>query len=187
MAQGSPADDKKTDAIPYFFAASTEKFVVLSFFTAGLYCLYWFYQNWLYQKWRARNGEPDKNVMPFVRALFSFVTAYTLLSNIQKKVQQYQIAPKNIYPELLAAAYLVLYVATRLPWTEWAAFFTFLPLIPANKAAIAVNRVATPNCKPNNQFTIWNWVWIAIGIAFIWGTILGMLGWHIPLPSTRVH
>ncbi|MGY0646353.1 MAG: DUF4234 domain-containing protein, partial [Paraglaciecola chathamensis] len=65
----------------HYFTVSTFKLVVMSIFTFGIYDLYWFYRNWTALKKLER---PE--IMPFWRAFFAPLFAYSLFSRIQQSV-----------------------------------------------------------------------------------------------------
>ncbi len=158
---------------PYFFTASTQKLVLMSICTFGMYEFYWFYKNWVLIK--ARTGE---GLMPFWRAFFSPIWAYSCFREIQDAaVSNNTRVPESI--GLLAIAYFILQALYRLPDPFWlVSVLSFTPIISINAAALEVNRrVATIDSGYENaKFSVWNkaglilgglsLVLIAIGLLF---------------------
>jgi len=111
-------------AQPEFFAVAPAKLAVMSFFTLGIYDLYWFYKNW-----KAVQTEKDGKFWLFIRVLFCPISAFSLF----KKMGIPKASP-------LAAAYLASCMASRLP-DPWSlvSLLGFLPLvlvqITANKSS----------------------------------------------------
>ena len=57
--QPSSAAEEIADSAPMYFPVSLTKLVVISFWTFGLYEIYWFYKNW-----SLINQREDINIMP---------------------------------------------------------------------------------------------------------------------------
>lgn len=86
MATKSPSKRKAVRKVPKqkpirFFAISPLKLFVLSFFTVGLYTIYWFYRNW-----KAVHEDTGEPLSPFWRAIFSTFTAFFLFRKVARAV-----------------------------------------------------------------------------------------------------
>lgn len=157
---------------PLFFTASPLKLVLMSLCTLGLYELYWFYRNWVLIK--ARTGE---DLMPFWRAFFAPLWAYSCFKHIHAAAAE-NGTPAPPPSALLAAAYFILQAMWRLPDAYWLiSIFSFVPLLLANTAAIAINRKAAGDGHDNAHFSAWNWVGlVAGGLLFL----LAVVGSFLP-------
>jgi hypothetical protein len=94
------ANDKKSNDIT-FFAMPLWRLALLSFFTAGIYDIYWFYRSWK----AIQIAQPQK-MRPFWRAVFAIFYAWPLFKDIltAAKSHGYQ---KLYSPGLLAAVYII--------------------------------------------------------------------------------
>jgi hypothetical protein len=63
---------------PPFFPVSVGKFVVLSFFTLGIYKLYWFDRNW-----RRIKAREHSDISPAFRTLFAYFYCYPCLGRVR--------------------------------------------------------------------------------------------------------
>ncbi|MDB5186343.1 MAG: transporter permease [Candidatus Saccharibacteria bacterium] len=77
-----PKTQKSTAKIEYF-ATSVKRLVLLSFFTAGLYQMYWFYKNW-----QAVKNATGAKIDPIWRAIFSVFWAYPLFKHIAESTDE---------------------------------------------------------------------------------------------------
>ncbi len=158
-----------------FFTTSTTKLVLMSIATFGFYELYWFYKNWVAIK------NAGKKCNPLLRAFFTPLFAYSCFKHIKESMNQHKVF--SIFPVgLLAISYIILEVIWRLPDPYWlVSFLTFLPLIRANNAALAVNKAQSPDFVNNNRFSIWNILMIVVGGTLF---VFGMIGTIFPETST---
>ncbi len=149
---------------PYFFTTSTLKLVVMSTVTLGLYELYWFYKNWVMI--RDRSGA---KLMPFWRAFFSPIWAYSMFKKIRNVAEDYELE-STLPAGLLAIGYILFQIVSQFPDPYWLiGFLAVAVLILPNKLALAVNRKRMPDFENNERFTAWNAVGIVLG-----GLILGL-------------
>lgn len=157
---------------PPFFSTSQTKLAIMSLCTFGLYELFWFYRNW--QLIKARNGS---NIMPFWRAVFAPLWAYSCFKEIQSS------AKSNLVPETmsiigLALAYFVIISLWRLPDPFYIiSSLSFIAMLPANAVASEVNTKVMPGFVNNSEFSAWNWLAIIIGGLIL---VLGTIGSFMP-------
>src|ERR1700712_5207739 len=79
----------------FYFCVSTLKFILMSIGTLGFYQLYWHYKNWSYLK-----ISKSLDIMPFGRAIFAHLWAFSLFNYIYKSASENNIKTK-IPPVLL--------------------------------------------------------------------------------------
>jgi len=157
---------------PYFFTTSTFKLTVMSICTFGIYALYWFYKNWVLIK--ERTGQ---NIMPFWRAFFSLLWAYSCFKHIKNSANENNV-PESLSVGLLAIVYFVIQMSYKLPDPYWlVSFFSFTLLIPANTIALNINKNLISNFKNNEKFSGWNWVGVILGGLLF---LLGLIGTFMP-------
>jgi hypothetical protein len=156
----------KTDKA-YFFTTSTLKLTLMSICTFGIYEMYWFYKNWALIK--ERTGQ---NIMPFWRAFFTPLWAYSCFKHIKSSAEENKIQ-ESLSIGLLAIIYFILLVSCRLPDPfRLVSFFSVAVLIPANSVALRVNKRLVTDFANNERFSGWNWVGLVLGGALF---ALGLL------------
>ena len=155
-----------------FFTTSTLKLAVMSTCTLGIYELYWFYKNWVLIK--ERTGD---SIMPFWRAFFAPLWAYSCFKEIKTSANLNNVH-ETLSIGLLAIVYFILQASWRLPDPYWlVSYISFAFLIPVNSVALEINRKMSANFKNNDSFSGWNWVGIILGgMVFI----LGLIGTFMP-------
>lgn len=154
-----------------FFTTSTFKLSVMSLSTFSLYLFYWFYKNWCLIK----KQTPNSKVMPLLRAFFSPLFAYSCFRHI--KVSASRIGINNKLPiGYLALAFFLLHLLAQAPhFYGLIGFLSFLPIVPMNNIALAVNVAHNLQFQNNDKFSTLNKVGITIG-AFLWlMMIIGMM------------
>jgi hypothetical protein len=167
--------DGATTTSGYFFTTSTLKLVLMSICTAGVYELYWFYKNWVLIK--KRTGQ---NIMPFWRAFFSPIWAYSCFNHIKTTAANNDIQA-SLSTGFLAITYFILQGLWRLPDPYWLiSFLSFLPVLPANTLALKLNKQLISGFQNNTKFTGWNWVGLVLGGLLI---LLSIVGAFIPLEN----
>lgn len=85
-----------------YFAISQKRLFILSFFTLGLYKLYWFYKNWNAVK-KAENSD----IYPSLRAVFSIFFCHSLFEKIFNSAKS-EGYPNRYSHSWLATTYVVL-------------------------------------------------------------------------------
>lgn len=156
-----------------YFTVSTTKLVLMSLCTFSIYMVYWFYRNWKVIK----NYTPNSEIMPFWRAVFCGIWAYSCFREIRNnahEIERYKKFPAGY----LAIGIIVLSACQYLPtpFDVLMPIFVFLPIIPANNMAIAVNRLREPDYVTEDEFSTWNKVVVWIG-SILW--LLVLLGLKI--------
>ncbi len=156
----------------YFFTTSTLKLSLMSICTFGIYELYWFYKNWVLIKART-----EQNIMPFWRAFFAPLWAYSCFKHIKTVANENNIK-ESLSIGLLAFVYFILQALWRLPDPFWLiSFFSFTLLIPANNVALELNKNFNAEFKNNEKFTGWNWLGIVLGGLLF---VLSIIGTFLP-------
>lgn len=151
-----------------YFAVSTTKLVLMSLCTLNLYQAYWFYKNWCVIK----NYTQDDGIMPLGRAIFYPLWAYTCFREIRGaayKIEKYKDLPVGY----LVVAIFVFNVCPYLPkpYGVLLGALSFLPIIPVNNMALAVNQLHDIHYKVNDEFSTLNKITVWIG-AGMWMLIL---------------
>lgn len=156
----------------YFFTTSTFKLVLMSICTFGIYELFWFYKNWVLIKERT-----DQNIMPFWRAFFAPLWAYSCFKHIKSSANENNVT-ESLSIGLLAIVYFVLQALSRLPDPYWlVSLFSFTLLIPANSVALSINKHLISDFTNNETFSGWNWLGIVLGGLLF---VLGLIGTFMP-------
>lgn len=168
-----PADDR-------FYVVSTRKMLVLFFLTAGLFQLYWSFQNWVLHK-RATGD----SIWPLPRALFSIFFIHSLY----RRIGAHDITGKRdgwdsgsyaaAMVFLLVAGYCMALAAHG---SEFFALLAMLLIIPVGLVLSHVQaevnaRCGDPEGVTNDAFTIANYVWCMLG-AVVW--LLFLAGLVVP-------
>ncbi len=153
--------DASTIVARYFFTTSILKLVLMSICTFGLYELYWFYHNWVLIKERT-----GKNIMPFWRAFFAPLWAYSCFKHIKTSARENNIQ-ESLSIGSLAVLYFIIEAFSGLPDPLWLiSLFSFALIIPVNNAALKVNNKLVTDFKNNEEFSGWNWVALVLGGLF---------------------
>ena len=171
-----PTSSVETDAVKndraYFFTTSTLKLALMSICTFGIYELYWFYKNWVLI--RERTGQ---NIMPFWRASFAPLWAYSCFRHIKSSADENNIQ-ESLSIGFLAFFYFIFQALWRLPDPFWlVSSFSFALLIPANSVALKVNKHLVSDFSNNERFSGWNWVGLVLGGLLF---VLSLLGAFLP-------
>lgn len=176
---GASVDETLNASSGVYFSVSTPRLITLSFFTFGLYPVFWFYKNFTLVKNHERS-----NTWPIARAIFYPLFSYGLFKKIQNS------AKKHNYPGTYSAAWLTVAViavniygivnglATN-PWVVLALIISALllsavPLLPVQKAIVFNNTKVgvAPNKRP---FLSWGEITcIILGVLFIALAVLGV-------------
>jgi len=162
--------NKISENTPYFFTVSACKLIVMSIFTFNMYSFYWFYKNWKLIKLRT-----GANILPFWRIFFHYIWVYSCFKQIKLKAIESKINTK--FPLLiLSLLYVALAISPSLEHLFPTVFpkeflyiylLSFIPIIYANKTAVAVNKKFIPEFKNNSRFSVVNWVAIAGGLLIL--------------------
>ena len=149
MARNSSVENK-------LFSVPSEKLVLMSVCTYGMYCLYWFFRNW--------SGVRDisgKNYSPLVRAwLFPFYNR-NLFEEIKKIAQEMEIQVKWL-SSVLSYGYLLFLVGWYSPYMLFVSIFAGVILLPANNTCEQFNE-ANGFDESTEGFDRNDWVIIFVG------------------------
>lgn len=152
---------------PLFFSTSNFKLVLMSICTFGMYELFWFYKNWdLIKKRRVQK------IMPFWRAFFAPIWAYSCFKEIEDSALQNRLS-ETMPIVFLAIGYFITQALWRLPDPYWLlSTFTFVFIIPANNIGLRVNESINPSFENNSSFSGTNIIAIVIGgLLFVLGLL----------------
>lgn len=145
-----------------YFTASTYKLVLMSFLTMGIYNQYWFYKNWVAIK---KSEKPD--ILPFWRAIFAQLWSYSVFFRVQRDVNERNIS-LSVFAGASAFIYFFMQALWKLPELYWIlGMFSFLPLVPANRAAAELNREKFGLSMKNKKITKWNLLLIILFAPFL--------------------
>ena len=167
VSENAGATGDPIEQAPYFFTSSVLKLVLMSVCTFGIYDLYWFYKNWVLIKERT-----NQDLMPFWRAFFAPLWAYGCFKHIKSIAEERKISI-SLPIGFLAIAYFVLQALWKLPDPYWLlSTFSFIPIIPVNAMALAINQNVGARNSENSVFSTWNWVGlVGGGLLFVLATI----------------
>lgn len=140
-----------------FFPVSTNKLLVMSICTLGLYQVYWFYKNWQHIRRREQS-----NISPAPRALFSILFCYSCFRRI-RNFDAPSLGKTNLAAGPLATGWIVT-TLLQMPEPYWlVSLFAPAFLVPVQALANEKNAAVSPNHDPNDGFSLWNWLAIASG------------------------
>lgn len=169
MSNAAPAPDptvigarRPTPGAVPLHPMSLQKLVVLSISTLCFYQLFWFYRNW-----RVLRDEGGERITPWIRALFSALTAFSLFDDVESLGRRARV-PVHWSPIPLGIAYFLLCTAWRLPdpySLVWLA--SCVPLAWVQRTINEVNARCEQTREVDRSFTAWNWLAAAVG-----GTLL---------------
>jgi hypothetical protein len=146
-------------ASPWPVPIGIRKFVIMSFFTIGVYDVYWFYWNWKRQRDRT-----DATIHAGLLTFLSPFAAYLLFRDVAADPR----AEAKWPPFLLAILYFVMLLSFVGPGWSWLfTFFAFLPLIPVQAAMNRIHANAADGEPRDNRFTAMNVVAIIAGLVFM--------------------
>lgn len=161
-----------TKGVREFFTTSSFKLAVMSLSTFSLYLIYWFYKNWQLIK----KQTPQSKVMPLLRAFFSPLFAYSCFRHIQVSASRTGVTNK-LHIGYLALAYFLLTQMSNAPhFYGLIGLLAFLPVVPMNNAALAVNVAHNLQFQNNDKFSILNRVGITLGTLLWLMMIIGIMG-----------
>ena len=139
-------NDNDVEIGPYVKSQPVWAFCLLSFFSFGIYTIYWFYKNWAFFR-----NVYEWDIYPFWRAIFNIFFVHTLLDHIN------DLAVEKGHPGIsgngYATGFVILAVAQRvldrLSPDSLALMALFIPpflfLIPSVKQLNYIYRQVYPN------------------------------------------
>ena len=160
-----------------YYQVSALKFCLMVTCTLGLYEIYWAYRNWRYIKERDKS-----NIYPVWRGIFAPLWYYSLLSDLAVHGDSKYMA-NGFIKSLLAATYLLLGVAWKLPEPYWiVAFLSFLPILPAVQEIAKIN-TSEHTYEQGHPHNAWNFSAYLLGGPFVVFIILSAINY---IPSAMV-
>lgn len=166
-SEQSSADDRQQ-----FYVVSLKKVAVVSFFTFGWYWLFCFHRSWVLH--RKYTGE---RVLPLLRALFAAFFIYALLKRVDGKLRlsgaTYHWSPLMLTLSMIATALLPIFLGQRLIVHGFHAlvFIQFLLAVLNTWCVVAMQKAINYSegdvgGEINANFTVANWLWMALGLLF---------------------
>ena len=165
-----------------FFPTSNKKLLVLFFLTLGAYSIYWFYKHWSFQQ-----KYMDKKISPALRSIFYIFFTHSLFKRIKIASEEKGIKTTLNF-SALATLYIVLEIVSNgldraSMKTEYIGVLDYASiaiLVPIVFPLYIVQRVANlvngdPEGKLNSMFSVYNYIFIMIGILFWSLVIVGLL------------
>jgi hypothetical protein len=167
--QPQPQQEVQT---PVFFPVSVKKLAIMSFFSFGVYEIWWAFKNWLYVK-----ESLGQSIRPGWRAWFSIIFMYSLFKEIREFGQKHGVN-ESLQAGWLTTAWILLTFSSRLSdWCLFISLCSFLPLLRVQKQINRINLAMNPDCQINSKFTRGNWVLLVIGGILL---VLDIVGMFIP-------
>jgi hypothetical protein len=181
-ALAAPAATKARTAPCAFFPVASTKLAVMYIVTFGLYGVYWFYSNW-----RLQQPYLNKKINPALRAIFYVFFTHSLFRNIKRAAERKGIATD--WPaDMWATVFVVVTIASNFmdrASSELAGMaylniiglaLVFVLVLPLCKAQELVNMINDdPGGALNRSFTVYNYIFIALG-GLVWVmAVMGML------------
>lgn len=152
---GKPSDE------PVYFPVSRLKLAIMSFFTLGIYEVYWFYRNWRF----VRRNERPVDIWPLARGVFALFFCYALLRRVKRTGADLSLRP-SFSPLFVTAGWTVLNLLSYVPEGLWVlSFFSGFMLLPVQKHINSINARLAPDAAPNDQLTWKNYAAILLGVA----------------------
>lgn len=189
LAESLSGDDAVYVA-PTFYVVSQKKLAVLYIATLGLYGFYWFYKNWSnYKHSMAPGFNPDREIWPVARAIFSVFFIHSLFREIKMFGRDKAALAEWKSDSLATKLVLTLIVSNVLdrlsrksigsPYTDLASLLILAPLLALHLEAQQMINVSCgdPAGASNSRFTKANYAWITLGAIF-W--ILVIIGFFLP-------
>jgi hypothetical protein len=162
-------------AVPPLFAVSVLKLVVMSFFTLGLYEIWW-----CYKQWAAIRRHEHSDILPAARAIFGVLFCWSLFRRIEKLGIEEKV-PDAPPAGFLAVAWIIVTLCWRLPDPVWIVSMAApLFMLPMQSYANRINARLAPDHDRNARFGWANIAWIVVGGIVL---ALAMIGLFMPDPA----
>jgi hypothetical protein len=156
------AAPEEQDVKPLFYTLHSKKFTIMSFFTLGLYQIFWAFKHWLYLQ------EVEKRkISPGWRAWFSMFFNYALFKEI-RAIGERNGAVQKLHIRVLFGIWLGLTLAVK--YTDLGfllGLFTVGPLLVVQTYINRLNVQLDPECELDSRLTKGNWVCICVGGSII--------------------
>jgi hypothetical protein len=157
-----------------FFPVSRTKLIILFIATFGVYSIYWFYKNWKLQQKCMK-----EKVNPALRSIFYIFFTHSLFRRIEAAAIKEEI-PKSWNANVLATVFVILSIVSNvldrisqnnetIGIVDYVSvLMVFILLYPLYMVQEVVNKVnGDPHGKLNSSFSIYNVIFIVIGV-FLW-------------------
>jgi hypothetical protein len=159
-----------TDQHETFFPVSTRKLILMSVCTFGFYQIYWLYQNWRIVKYRER-----RKISPPWRSVLGLLFLYPIFRRVRRQAATLSIGALPIGSLFVGWAFLNLISYAPNPLLAALSFCSVLALVPVQRAANSINRLANPDISSNDKFGKLNWVALAIGGPIAVLSVIGLI------------
>lgn len=170
-------EDRKKN-LPLFYVVSPKKYWVLFISTMGIYELYWFYKNWENYKINTKS-----NLWAIPRAIFAIFFVYRLFEAINNRLIE-KIPDSNWKYSAFPILYILITIFERISDSiipnETLSLSLTLASVPIigwllYQAQQKVNIICdSPKGEDNANFTVANFIWIALGVL-LWLVSLGSM------------
>src|SRR5262245_7367285 len=141
----------------------------MSLMTLTVYQLVWFYLNWRQVR---RSGT---EVLPLVRTIFGVIFCYALFDRV--RWYRSDLPSSRLPAGLLTLGWIFVTIGDNVlerievNGSLVVMFFvsmivghtSVLFMLPVQSAIDTINRAEVPDHDPNEQFTVWNWLWMVFG------------------------
>jgi hypothetical protein len=129
MVIGMSVHDTSAPAkVVYSYAQPVLRFVLLSFFTLGIFNIYWYYRNWKHLKnFRNVNISPGWKTVGLFIPLVGFVLIYGAHRDYKYLIEE-EAVNRKLYPGWIILILIVCAIMTRLPGAYW--LLGYLSIIP---------------------------------------------------------
>lgn len=160
------------EKIEYSNYISTEKFIIYSILSFGIYELVWMYRNWKFIKERE-----NLDIMPFWRAVFAIFFIYDLSEKLLKIAKKYKYK-KSYSSVLITIFFIVLALISKLPDPFW--LISILGVVPLLYPLAACNYYWKKNDLNFQERSLKWWHIILIILGICWW-ILVLIGVFMPV------
>jgi len=157
---------------PYPYVISTEKLLIMSVLTLGLFDIYWFYRHF-----KSFSSENEWRITAWVRAIFYPLTSYTLFRELNISVRKVDPA-KGVSTVMVPILLFIINMLWKLPDPFWLiTFASVLFLVPAQNTINFYWREKFGDKVEQAKFGGWNIAYSIIGGIFL---ILALIGTFFP-------
>lgn len=164
-----------------YFTVSQYKLGVMYVLTLGMYGVYWFYKNWKLQQ-----PFVEKRIFPVLRAIFNIFFTHSLFARIRDTAGKKNIVADFNYKSMATVYVVLMVVGNVIGQFEAANAFGTLSIIgmimfmlalyPLYKVQGVVNKINDdPYGVFNNELTLANYVFIAIGLLLWFFIVMAVL------------
>jgi len=172
-------DNPDEKSVPLFYPVSRRKFFLLSVCTCGLYYLYWEYRTWSY--FRKIDIQSDKWYTPFFCTAFSIISPESLITlGYLSDFYDIGVGPEQMVTSFTSISFVrgALIALGLVALFPYARIFIIFPLLssvaylPLVKLVNDINAKRIPEYLPDDQFSLFQRVWIAFFIIVVMGLVV---------------